>query len=251
MTATHVPVLAGELIELLDPQPGETAVDCTFGGGGHARLVADRLGPDGHADRDRPRPGRRGALRRARRRGRRAACASSAPTSPTALEQLREEGVARRPRLHGPRHVLDAGRHVGARLLLRLRRAARHAHGPRRRSSPPPTSSTVGRAPARAPAPRVRRGALRRPIARAIVRDRAPAPIETTHELVEVDHARDPRAGAVRRRPSRPSASSRRSGSRSTTSSTSSTRRCRSRGTARAGRPTRRRFPSTRWRTGA
>ena len=27
MTATHVPVLAGELIELLDPQPGETAVD--------------------------------------------------------------------------------------------------------------------------------------------------------------------------------------------------------------------------------
>ena len=47
MTATHVPVLAGELIELLDPQPGEIAVDCTFGGGGHARLVADRLGPGG------------------------------------------------------------------------------------------------------------------------------------------------------------------------------------------------------------
>jgi 16S rRNA (cytosine1402-N4)-methyltransferase len=47
MTATHVPVLAGELIELLDPHPGETAVDCTFGGGGHARLVADRLGPEG------------------------------------------------------------------------------------------------------------------------------------------------------------------------------------------------------------
>ena len=47
MTATHVPVLAGELIDLLDPQPGELAVDCTFGGGGHARLVADRLGPTG------------------------------------------------------------------------------------------------------------------------------------------------------------------------------------------------------------
>ena len=45
MTTTHVPVLAGELIELLDPQPGEIAVDCTFGGGGHARLVAERLGP--------------------------------------------------------------------------------------------------------------------------------------------------------------------------------------------------------------
>jgi len=47
MNKTHVPVLAGELIELLDPQPGETAVDCTFGGGGHARLIAGRLGPEG------------------------------------------------------------------------------------------------------------------------------------------------------------------------------------------------------------
>lgn len=47
MTTPHVPVLAGELIELLDPQPGAIAVDCTFGGGGHARLVAERIGPDG------------------------------------------------------------------------------------------------------------------------------------------------------------------------------------------------------------
>jgi 16S rRNA (cytosine1402-N4)-methyltransferase len=47
MTRTHIPVLAGELIDLLDPRPGETAVDCTFGGGGHARLIADRLGPAG------------------------------------------------------------------------------------------------------------------------------------------------------------------------------------------------------------
>jgi 16S rRNA (cytosine1402-N4)-methyltransferase len=43
----HVPVLAAELIALLDPQPGEVAIDCTFGAGGHARLVADRLGPTG------------------------------------------------------------------------------------------------------------------------------------------------------------------------------------------------------------
>jgi 16S rRNA (cytosine1402-N4)-methyltransferase len=47
MTRTHVPVLAGELIELTDPHPGEIVVDCTFGGGGHARLVADRIGPTG------------------------------------------------------------------------------------------------------------------------------------------------------------------------------------------------------------
>jgi len=47
MVSIHIPVLAGELIELLDPQPGAVAVDCTFGGGGHARLVADRIGPAG------------------------------------------------------------------------------------------------------------------------------------------------------------------------------------------------------------
>jgi 16S rRNA (cytosine1402-N4)-methyltransferase len=47
MTREHVPVLAGELIEALDPQPGQVAVDCTIGGAGHARLVADRLGPAG------------------------------------------------------------------------------------------------------------------------------------------------------------------------------------------------------------
>ncbi len=47
MTQTHTPVLAGELIDLLDPQPGEVAVDCTLGGGGHARLLAERIGPAG------------------------------------------------------------------------------------------------------------------------------------------------------------------------------------------------------------
>ncbi|HEX3911161.1 MAG TPA: 16S rRNA (cytosine(1402)-N(4))-methyltransferase RsmH [Solirubrobacteraceae bacterium] len=43
----HVPVLAEELLELLDVQPGQTAIDCTFGDGGHARLVAERLGAGG------------------------------------------------------------------------------------------------------------------------------------------------------------------------------------------------------------
>ena len=47
MTRTHVPVLAGELIDLTAPAPGETVVDCTFGAGGHARLLADRLGAAG------------------------------------------------------------------------------------------------------------------------------------------------------------------------------------------------------------
>ncbi|HEY7152080.1 MAG TPA: 16S rRNA (cytosine(1402)-N(4))-methyltransferase RsmH [Solirubrobacterales bacterium] len=47
MPTEHVAVLSSELIDLLDPRPGQTAVDCTFGGGGHARLVAERLGPAG------------------------------------------------------------------------------------------------------------------------------------------------------------------------------------------------------------
>jgi 16S rRNA (cytosine1402-N4)-methyltransferase len=47
MSRVHIPVLAGELIDLTSPAAGETAVDCTFGAGGHARLVAERLGPGG------------------------------------------------------------------------------------------------------------------------------------------------------------------------------------------------------------
>src|SRR3954453_19122836 len=90
MTATHVPVLAGELIEVLDPQPGEVAVDCTFGGGGHARLAARRPRPGSPAPSPRrggpspaagPRPRRRASPRSPTRP--RAGCASSAPTSPT------------------------------------------------------------------------------------------------------------------------------------------------------------------------
>jgi len=47
MTRAHVPVLAGELIELTAPGAGDTVIDCTFGAGGHARLIADRIGPTG------------------------------------------------------------------------------------------------------------------------------------------------------------------------------------------------------------
>jgi 16S rRNA (cytosine1402-N4)-methyltransferase len=44
---THEPVLAPELTSLLAPEPGQTAVDCTFGGGGHARAIAAQLGSTG------------------------------------------------------------------------------------------------------------------------------------------------------------------------------------------------------------
>lgn len=43
----HVPVLAEEVVSLLDPRPGETVVDGTFGAGGHSSLLALRLRGDG------------------------------------------------------------------------------------------------------------------------------------------------------------------------------------------------------------
>lgn len=56
MTETHIPVLAAEVIDLLDPMPGGTVVDATFGAGGHSSLLAERVGPSGTLiaiDRDR------------------------------------------------------------------------------------------------------------------------------------------------------------------------------------------------------
>lgn len=46
-SSLHVPVLCDEILAALDPQPGQVIVDGTLGGGGHARLLADRVGPHG------------------------------------------------------------------------------------------------------------------------------------------------------------------------------------------------------------
>jgi 16S rRNA (cytosine1402-N4)-methyltransferase len=47
MPTEHVPVLAAELIRFSEPGRGDTVVDATFGAGGHARLFAERIGPEG------------------------------------------------------------------------------------------------------------------------------------------------------------------------------------------------------------
>jgi 16S rRNA (cytosine1402-N4)-methyltransferase len=55
VASEHLPVLEHELTDILAPARGETAVDCTFGGGGHARAVGERLGAGGRlicVDRD-------------------------------------------------------------------------------------------------------------------------------------------------------------------------------------------------------
>jgi 16S rRNA (cytosine1402-N4)-methyltransferase len=44
---THRPVMVAEVLEALAPQPGETAVDCTLGFGGHAQELLARLLPGG------------------------------------------------------------------------------------------------------------------------------------------------------------------------------------------------------------
>jgi len=46
-SAIHVTVLREEVTEWLKPLPGGVFVDGTLGGGGHARALADRVGPSG------------------------------------------------------------------------------------------------------------------------------------------------------------------------------------------------------------
>jgi 16S rRNA (cytosine1402-N4)-methyltransferase len=43
----HVPIMVQEVLDCLRPCPGEVAVDCTLGGGGHALAILARLQPGG------------------------------------------------------------------------------------------------------------------------------------------------------------------------------------------------------------
>ena len=185
MTASHVPVLAGELIEVLDPQPGEVAVDCTFGGGGHARLVAGRLGPEGlliAVDRDPAAEERFAAL------------ADEAPCRmrfiradfADALEQLREE------RVRANLVYMDLG--MSSMQVDTWARGFSYAYDAPldMRMDPAQELTAAGLVNTwdERQLARVFReyGEERfaKPIARAIVRERARRPLETTNELVEI-----------------------------------------------------------------
>jgi len=43
----HVPVMLGEVLDYLDPQPGDVVCDCTLGGAGHTVELARRIAPGG------------------------------------------------------------------------------------------------------------------------------------------------------------------------------------------------------------
>ncbi len=172
-------------VELLDPQPGEVAVDCTFGAGGHARLVAERLGPGGELiaiDRD------PAAEERFDELAAEVACRTRfiGASFAEALEELRDEGV------RADIVYLDLGI-SSMQVDTRERGFSYVDDAPLDMRMDPDQELTAAdivttwdeRRLAHAAA-RVRRGALRRPIARAIVRARAKAPIETTTELVDV-----------------------------------------------------------------
>ena len=44
---THRPIMVAEVLACLQPVPGDVAVDCTLGGGGHAQAILERLQPGG------------------------------------------------------------------------------------------------------------------------------------------------------------------------------------------------------------
>jgi 16S rRNA (cytosine1402-N4)-methyltransferase len=44
---THRPIMVAEVLRCLRPRPGDVVVDCTLGGGGHARPILERVQPGG------------------------------------------------------------------------------------------------------------------------------------------------------------------------------------------------------------
>jgi 16S rRNA (cytosine1402-N4)-methyltransferase len=187
----HVPVLADEVVSLVDPRPGETIVDATFGAGGHASLLAARLRGDGKLiaiDRD--------------------------PTVAPFFERFRRETAAKTRLLHGEfstvlEQLADNGVQADA-ILLDLGVSSMQLDRPERgfsyavdapldmRMDPSAELSArelVNESPERELAEIFKTyGEERyaRQIARAIVRRRAKEPFERTGDLVEVIKAAIP-----------------------------------------------------------
>jgi 16S rRNA (cytosine1402-N4)-methyltransferase len=181
----HVPVLAREVGALLDVHPGERVVDCTFGAGGHSRMLARDLDGSGELvaiDRD--------------------------PSTQPFVDALRATvgiGVQIRP-MHGPfaaclRRLLDEDLQAAA-ILMDLGMSSMQVDEPGRGFSytqDAPLDMRMDPSDEQTAATLVNEWAERdlaqifsrygeerfsRQIARAIVQERARTPFETTLQLV-------------------------------------------------------------------
>ena len=224
--ADHIPVLAEEVRELLAVRPGETVVDATFGAGGHARLLAEDLEGRGKLvaiDRD---PGAKPYFDRFKARAG-VDVRFLRGDFALVLSQLAANGVK------ADAILLDLGissmqiDRAGARLLVRDRRAARHAHGPvgrdRRAAA---IVNDLGRARARHDLPPLRGGAI---LGAHRARHRPATSGDALRALRRARRHRSSSRSRRRRASARAtprSASSRRSASPSTTSWARSRRRC-------------------------
>ena len=197
--ADHVPVLADEVRELLAVQPGrDRRRRDVRRRRPRARCSPQDLAGQRQARRDRPRPGGQAVLRplQGARRGRRALPARRLRDRPHA---------ARANDVKADAILLDLG--VSSMQIDRPERGFSYATDApldmrMDPSSEPTAAAIVNTWDERELATIFRRYGEERyaaPIARAIVRRRAERPFTRTGELVDVDQARDPDAGALRR----------------------------------------------------
>ena len=181
MTATHVPVLLHETVDLLAPPRGGVAVDCTFGAGGHARL--DRRAPRARrhcSSRSTAIPTRRRASTSSRPRSR-ARRGSSARDFVEGLASCADEDVRADPcymdlgmssmqvdtRERGFSYAYDAPLDMRMDPTQRAHARARSSTSGTSAASPArcattARSATPARSPARSCAPRARRRSRRR-----------------------------------------------------------------------------------------
>jgi len=191
MPTVHVPVMPAEVLEHLRPGPGMVFFDGTLGGGGHTRLLAERVVPDGRVvavDRD------PAAVAHAAETLRGLPVAVAHASYDEAPEVLHEAGVAA---VDGV--LLDVGL-SSDQLEDRQRGFSFHAEGPLDLRFDPTAGEAASRLVARLSPEhladliyRYGEERLSRRIARAIVARRRERPIETAADLAAVVRRAVPR----------------------------------------------------------
>ncbi|QDT68113.1 Ribosomal RNA small subunit methyltransferase H [Planctomycetes bacterium MalM25] len=191
MSTVHIPVMPDECVEQLNPRPGAIVLDGTLGGGGHTRLLAERVAPDGRViavDRD------PAAVQAAEESLRGLPVAVACSTYADAPEVLAEIGV---DRIEGA--LLDLGL-SSDQLEDRERGFSFHADGPIDLRFDPTEGKSAARLLSRVSADHLadliyKFGEERcsRRIARAIVEARRATPIETATQLADIVRRAVPR----------------------------------------------------------